>query len=148
MDKRGLRKNLYILIFMNLALILFAIVYTLYFNYTKGTEHEIKCITQEKFGIYCPGCGGSRSLNAFMHLDFYKSLFYYPAIPVAAILVLTYDVQLVITLIKKDTSYTEERKFYSFILIPIVIILTFVIRNVLLFVFKIDTLGDIIPPPP
>ena len=132
---------------MNLSLILFAIAYTLYFNLTKGTEHEIKCAVQDAIGIYCPGCGGSRSLDSFIKFDFIRSLYYYPAIPVSAVLVLIYDVRLVLSLIRKNPKYTEGLKFYSFILIPVTIILTFVIRNVLLFCFKIDTLGDFIPPP-
>ena len=147
MENKGLKKNLYIFIFMNLSLILFAIAYTLYFNLTKGTEHEIKCAVQAAAGIYCPGCGGSRSLDAFMRLDFLRSFYYYPAIPIAAVIVLIYDVRLALSLIKKNTKYTDGLRFYSFILIPIVMILTFVLRNVLLFCFKIDTLGDFIPPP-
>ena len=147
MDKRILRKNAYILIFMNLALILFAVVYTLYFNLTKGTEHEIKCYTQRTVGIYCPGCGGSRSLDAFLRFDFIKSFCYFPAIPVAAVLILIYDVRLILSLVKKNAAYTENLKFYSFILIPVVLLLTFAIRNILLFCFKIDTLGDFLPPP-
>ena len=146
MDKRILKKNLYILIFMNLSLILFAIAYTLYFNLTKGTEHDIKCAVQSAVGIYCPGCGGSRSLDAFLRLDFLRSFYCYPAIPVSAVLVLIYDVRLVLSLVKKNPAYTENLKFYSFILIPVVIILTFVLRNVLLYCFKIDTLGDFLPP--
>ena len=147
MKNSALRKNLYILIFLNLSLTIFAVAYTLYFNLTKGTEHEIKCAVQSAIGIYCPGCGGSRSLDAFLRFDFLRSLYYYPAIPVAAVLVLIYDVRLILSLVKKTTKYTSGLKFYSFISIPIIIILTFILRNILLFCFKIDTLGDFIPPP-
>ena len=140
-----LKKNFKIFIILNSVLILYAIAYSLYFNLTLGTEKEIVCVIKNTFGIYCPGCGGSRSLSAFLRLDFIKSFILYPAIPISAFLVFGYDVRLLLSLFKKNTKYTDGYKFYEFILIPIVIILTFIVRNVLLLIFKTDVIGDIIP---
>lgn len=142
--KKEIKKNLIIFSVMNLALISFAVLYTVYFEITKDTPHEIVCVFKDKFGFYCPGCGGSRSLSAFLHFDLLTSFVYYPAIPVSALVILSYDVRLILTVVKKDTKYTDTYRFYPFILIPITIILTFLIRNILLFGFGIDILGDII----
>lgn len=141
---RKLRKNLLILLILNISLIAFAVIYTLYFSLTEGTEHEIGCYVKENFHIYCPGCGGSRGLRAFLQLDFLSSFILFPAIDIAAVLVIGYDIRLLISLIKKDTSYTDNYRFFPFILIPIVILLNFVIRNILLICFGIDYIGDII----
>lgn len=142
--KKEIKKNLIIFSVMNLSLISFAVLYTLYFEITKGTPHEIVCVFKDKFGFYCPGCGGSRSLSAFLHFDLPASFIYYPAIPVSALVILSYDARLLLTVIKNNTKYTDGYRFYPFILIPITIILTFIIRNVLLFGFGIDILGDIL----
>ena len=143
-ENRKLRKNLYILIFLNAALRAFAIAYTIFFKENEGTGREILCIFKETFGFYCPGCGGSRSLYLFLRFDFLKSFILYPPITVGALVVLDYDIRLFITLIKKKSYLSDKFKFYTFILIPISIILTFLIRNLLFLVFKIDTVGDFI----
>ena len=140
-----IRKNLKILIIMNSLLLLYAIAYTLYFNLTKGSEREIVCVIKSTYGFYCPGCGGSRSLTEFMKLNFIKSFILYPAIPISALLVLGYDARLLISVIKRDSKYTDNYRFYEFILIPIAIILTFALRNILLLGFGIDIVGDILP---
>lgn len=129
---------------LNLSLISFALIYTLCVKRLEGTENEIKCFVQNTLHIYCPGCCGSRSLEAFLKFDFIKSFLLYPAIPLAAVAVLVYDTRLLLTLIKKDTRYTDGYKFKIFIIIPIAILLTFLVRNILLLGFGIDTVGDII----
>jgi len=141
-EKIMLRKNLYILIFLNLSIIAFAVFYTLIFTFINGTEREISCLFKEIFGLYCPGCGGSRSLYYFLRFSFVRSFILYPPITFGALVVLDYDIRLSITLIKKNTALTDRFRFYTFLLIPISIILTFIIRNILLIVFKIDTVGD------
>ena len=143
-EKRKLRKNLYILIFLNSALFAFAISYTVYFKEIAGTGREISCIFKETLGFYCPGCGGSRSLYHFLKLEFFRSFILYPPIIISALVVLDYDIRLTVTLIKKTTELTDRFKFYTFLLIPASIILNFIIRNLLLLVFKIDTVGDFI----
>ena len=138
-----LRKNLLILIILNLSLISFAIIYTVYFTLTEGTDAEIGCFVREKFHIYCPGCGGSRGLREFLKFNFISSFILFPPIDISAILVLFYDARLSLSLIKKDTSYTDNYRFYPFLLIPVSLLLNFIVRNVLLIFFKIDYIGDI-----
>ena len=139
----GLRKNLYILIFLNFSLLLFGIFYTAFF-FEKGDAGEFSCAFKSYFGLYCPGCGGSRSLYHFLRFEFFKSFIYYPPIIIGALVILDYDARLIITLIKKSCALTDRFKYYTFILIPISIVINFILRNLLLILFKIDTVGDII----
>ena len=139
-----LKKNLLILIVLNSSLILFAIIYTSYFLLTKDTDFEIRCVIKESLHIYCPGCGGSRSLSAFMRLDFINSFILYPAIPISALVVLSYDVRLILSIVKKDTSFTDKYRFFPFIIIAVSIILQFIVRNVFLIFFSVDIIGDIL----
>ena len=143
MDK-DLKKLLLILIILNLSLILFAVFYTLAVKSLEGTENEISCIVQKTLSIYCPGCGGSRSLRALLSFDFVKSFVLYPPILISAVAVLDYDVRLFVAIIKKKASLLTSYKFKIFLIIPISIILTFLIRNLLLLGFGIDTVGDLI----
>lgn len=143
-EKRKLRKNLYILIFTNAALFAFAVAYTVYFKEIAETGRKISCIFKETFGIYCPGCGGSRSLYHLLRFELFRSFILYPPILIGALVILDYNLRLFISIIKKRTEITDRFKFYTFLLIPASIILTFLVRNLLLLVFKIDTIGDFI----
>ena len=143
-ESKRLRKNLYILIFLNAALLAFAIAYTVYFKATEDTDREIICIFKETFGLYCPGCGGSRALYHFLNFNLFRSFVLYPPIIVSALVVLDFDLRLFVSLIKKSSEITDRFRYYTFLLIPASIILTFIVRNLLLLIFKIDTVGDFI----
>ena len=143
-DKKVLRKNLYILIFLNLSLFLFALFYTLYFNFIRDEGEGFKCAFQNLFMLYCPGCGGTRSLSALLELDFLNSFILYPPILISSFVIIEYDTRLFLSLIFKNKRFTDSYKFYTFLIIPVSIILNFLIRNILLIGFRIDTLGDFI----
>lgn len=66
------------------------------------------CIIHKLTGYYCPGCGATRSTIALLHGDFATSLFYYPAIPVAAVLFLWFAVSFV------AEKATGRRVFFHF----------------------------------
>lgn len=38
------------------------------------------CPIYENLGIYCPGCGGTRAINALMRGEIWQSLLYHPVI--------------------------------------------------------------------
>ncbi len=140
--KDTLKKNLKILIILNGSLLLSAVAYLIFFLATDKVG--IPCIIKEGFGFYCPSCGGSRALLALFRLDIYTSFIYYPPLIISALVILDYDIRLVITLIKRRSKYADNFKFYSFLIIPISVIVWFILRNILLFSFGIDTLGDFI----
>lgn len=144
MLEKRLKKNLYILIFLNLSLLLFAVAYTVYFKLSEGSDYAIECVFKKTFGIYCPGCGATRALYNLLSFNLLKSFILYPPVLISALIIFDYDARLFITLVKKNTSITDRFKYYTFLLIPISIILTFVIRNILFIFFKIDTVGDFI----
>ena len=138
-----LKKNLIILIALNFSLIIFAVVYTLLFSPGKVFNEAAECVFKERYSLYCPGCGGTRGLQSFLKFDLIGSFIYYPPIPISAIVIFIYDLKLSLTLIRGDSSITDKYRYYSFLLIPISIILSFIIKNVLLF-YGIDLIGDIL----
>ena len=46
------------------------------------------CIIHRLTGFYCPGCGATRSVLSLLSGHPWRSFFYYPAVPVAAVLLL------------------------------------------------------------
>ena len=44
----------------------------------------LPCALRTWLGIYCPGCGGSRSFRFLLHGQILQSLFYHPLVPYGA----------------------------------------------------------------
>ena len=102
------------------------------------------CIFHDVFHLYCPGCGGTRALFAFLHGQVLQSLYYNPAIVLGALLILYYEIGVLVTLIKKN----GKRYFYPkggllYFYIAIVAVFT-IVRNYLLIGFQYDMLKDFI----
>ena len=141
---QNLKKNKKILIILNSVIFIISLSYVIYFNLSEGTEFFPPCKFKESFHLYCPGCGGSRSLRALFSFDFIESFILYPPIIISSLIILYYDILLLLSIIKKDTKYTDKFKFYPMILIAVSIILTFVVRNILLIYCGYDPIGDLI----
>lgn len=142
----GERKRI-ILIFalMNFSILLITLLFCMFFNPTELIKEEVdsNCIFQNLFGIYCPGCGGTRSLGYLLSFDFINSFLYYPPITVGIILILSVEFLLIKSFKKGNLEPIKKHRFFEFLLIPISILLTFLIRNLLLFC-GVDFIGDIL----
>ena len=44
------------------------------------------CWVLEHFGVYCPGCGGTRAVEALGRGEILRSLYFHPAVPVLSAL--------------------------------------------------------------
>jgi hypothetical protein len=121
------KRSLYLFLIINISVITVSLIYNFLF------EKNIvgSCSFHDLLGFYCPGCGGSRSLNALLSFNFIKSFVFYPAIPVTSLIILYVDVLLFMSFIKNRNFLTLIRK-WMFISVCAVIILNFIIRNILL----------------
>ncbi len=129
-------KNTVIFLVLNLSVLSLSLLYN--FLFKEGLVGE--CVFLKTFGYYCPGCGGSRSLNALLSFNFIKSFIYYPPIPICAAIILYVDIKLIIAMAKNKSEANINPR--PFLLIPIAILLNFLARDVLLF-FGIDILGNV-----
>lgn len=95
------------------------------------------CIFWELWGIYCPGCGGTRSLVALAHGHILQSLWYHPLLLYCVIMYLAF--MLSHTLEKLHVPFVKGMKFREWIMygMIVVLILNFVLKNVLKFMFGI-----------
>ena len=92
------RKSIYFLIFLNLPIVIISVIYNLFFE--GGLISE--CVFRETFGLYCPGCGGSRAVNSLLKFNLLRSFLYYPPILLCAALILFLDVRLAVFLFRKN----------------------------------------------
>ena len=84
------------------------------------------CFIRELFGVYCPGCGGTRAVWALLHGQILMSLRYHPVV------VYTVVVTLYHLIFRKKPKIK-----YLFIALGI-IILNCIVKNILLLVFHIE----------
>jgi len=72
-----------------IGLVLLIITIIGYFIYQwllkdKITVHP--CLVSLFLGFYCPGCGGTRAVNALFHGKLLQSLWYHPVVPYSAVI--------------------------------------------------------------
>lgn len=95
------------------------------------------CFFWKYLGIYCPGCGGTRSLIAFLQGRFVESLWYHPLIVYGAVLYFGFMVSH--TLAGLHLFGLKGMKFragYLYGALALVVI-NFILKNVLKFCFGI-----------
>ena len=141
-----LRKKLFLIYFLPLFLLItVSIIYSVLTEEAilKG-EELVKCQFKNRFGLYCPGCGGSRALIALLKFDFLESFILFPALLIAVLILLSLYIRVFISFIKNDEKYVRGFRLNLLIIIPIVMIFYFFLRNFLLLAFEIDLIGDFI----
>ena len=55
-------------------------IYYLYVEYLLPLSPFKSCLWDKVLGIYCPGCGGTRAVEALLHGKFFTSAWYHPAV--------------------------------------------------------------------
>ncbi len=86
------------------------------------------CIVRKLYGMYCPGCGGTRAVMAFFQGHLLESLYYHPIVMYTVVMVLYH------LIFRK-----KPKVIYLYIALGI-IVLNCIARNVLLLVFHIETI--------
>lgn len=101
-----------------------------------------KCDFNMLTNMYCPGCGGTRAVIAFLNGNFVKSFLYHPFVPYCAILYIAFMAKGTLAILSKGKfCYMKFRNSYIFLGIAIILI-QFIIKNVLLLVYGIDILKN------
>ena len=97
----------------------------------------INCPIKEITGLYCPGCGITRMLQAILQLNFYQAFRYNPLLFISLPFFIFFTIEGIIT--KKDPLYN---KIPNKILITIIIIFIIygILRNLPLFDFLAPTI--------
>ena len=96
--KRQRKKHIFIFLILNVGILTLSLIYN--FLFSKGLVGD--CVFLNTVGIYCPGCGGSRSLNALINLKIIRSFIYYPTIPITALILLYVDLRIFISIVKNQ----------------------------------------------
>lgn len=99
------------------------------------------CMFHMVTGLYCPGCGGTRALIAFVHCHFIKSLYYHPVVLYGGVVYIVFMVRGTISALTNGRYQCMKYNIiYIYIAIGIIIV-QFVAKNVLLIFYGYAWLG-------
>ncbi len=92
---------------------------------------KFPCMIYETTGLYCPGCGITRSIIALIHLDLYQSFRYNPLIFILYPVLIPYIIyEGYICLFNKDDKITKKIPNKAIYLLLIIIIVYGILRNI------------------
>lgn len=98
----------------------------------------LPCALRTWLGIYCPGCGGSRSFRFLLYGQILQSLFYHPLVPYGAAVCGWYWITHTLRhLTRGRIKGMRYRNLYCYLAVAIVI-LNFIWKNVMLLAFHME----------
>lgn len=127
-NKELTKKN----IVLSLVVILLVIGYVIFLNII-----NYRCLFHEYLGIWCAGCGGTRMIISFVHLDFYQAFRWNPLLFILLIMGIIYLIVGTIVFIKKRVFMVPNVKMLFFIIGLLVVFM--IIRNIDVFSYLIPT---------
>ena len=147
------RKNLIGFTAATIALVV-AVVFMIIFRLQIDSGNELAfregtCGFSQVYHLYCPSCGGTRAVTALVNFDILGSLIANPLpIYAACLLLRIWGALLHNVLAFRSKEGSAKTKLWPVLCtwemwgILVVIVGWFILRNILLAVFKIDLLGD------
>ncbi|RDU23601.1 DUF2752 domain-containing protein [Anaerosacchariphilus polymeriproducens] len=89
------------------------------------------CLIHSLFGLYCPGCGGTRAVMSLMKGEILQSFIYHPVVPYTAAIYMIYMVTNTIQLVSKGKIKIgmKYKDIYLWIALFIIILNCF-IKNI------------------
>ena len=103
------------------------------------------CVFKVYLSCYCPGCGGTRAVDALLHGKLLQSVCFHPVPVYVLAMFLAYFIPASYTfLIRKDGKIYNWFSVNWLWGLLIVLLVNFIGRNLLLWCFHIDVLGDIL----
>lgn len=91
------------------------------------------CVLYDNFGLYCPGCGGTRAVISLLHGHLLQSLWYHPLVPYAAVLYSTFMLTQTVARLT-HYRYFHGMKFHNWYLYATIVIVAvnWILKNALL----------------
>lgn len=119
------------------------IIYTLYKIFPfPPLPFTATCAFRKLFGLYCPGCGGTRAVFLLLHGHFWNSFICHPLVPYSAIIGGWFLISQTVERISKGRLKIGMRYRDIYLWIALVIVIAnFIVKNALLLIWHMDILA-------
>ena len=104
--------------------------------YNLSITIPIPCILWSRFGVYCPGCGGTRAVIHLFHGRLLQSLWYHPLVMYVAVLYVIFMLSHTLKrlhIVKKGIKFREGYLYGAIA----VLVGNFILKNIFKFCFGI-----------
>ncbi len=101
------------------------------------------CLMHDWMHLYCPLCGGTRSVDALLRFRFSEAFRFHPLVPFFACVALVYYILAWVRLFRGKTLLAPIPKPLS-VALTVAVVAFWVLRNLLLIAFGIDPTGDLL----
>lgn len=129
---------------LNLLLLFGVLAYLLYYHISMHSAIAFShCFLRNWFGIYCPLCGGTRSLYELSRFHLLAALRYNAYVVFAAALFLVWEVATLIRFLRGRKTFYRIPK-WVYLALAVLLILFFALRAILLVAYGIDWIGDLL----
>lgn len=91
------------------------------------------CIFYNKYGLYCPGCGGTRSITSLLNGKLIQSFFYHPIILYSIVIGGYYMVSHSLSYLTSGKIRGMKFRIIYIILFVVLMLLNFAFKNILIY---------------
>ena len=136
----SLEDQLYII---GLCLLLAAPLIVIAYHYLRARLPilAMPCLLHTFTGYYCPGCGGTRAVDALLHLQLWRSFCYHPLVPYGAAVYLWFMVSHTIEKLSRYRLRIGMKWNPAWLWIALIIlVLNVLVKDGALLLFRIDLL--------
>ncbi|MBQ7346965.1 MAG: DUF2752 domain-containing protein [Clostridia bacterium] len=106
------------------------------------TQFVSGCLLHDHFFLYCPLCGGTRALEAMLHLDFFTAWQDNALVVVLAVFVIAADIVALVRLFRGHERLLPLPA-WSWIVLVVLMVAYAVLRNYLMIAHGYDPVGDL-----
>lgn len=141
----SLRRRLLLLPLFTLALCAVSVIYSYMSVFSlPETFNVTSCYIRTQTGFICPGCGGSRALAMLLCIRPVFSFLLNPLPLTGAVLLLYANILAAVSYAKDDPKYIRRFDLRLIIIIPVLLILYCLIRNIVFFTQGVDPIKYVI----
>ena len=92
------------------------------------------CSLNSNYGLYCPGCGGTRAVDYLLHGQFILSTWYHPVVPYVAVYFNCYVISHSLNILTNGKCKAMAfRPVYFYVMIAIILIQWIVKNTIVIF---------------
>lgn len=115
--------------FMIIQLLIFLTIISTYIILnTKMIKYVPECVFYKKYGLLCPGCGGTRFMISLSNLNFVKAFYIHPVFFMLMSYLLMLDIVYIINVILK--KHISIFKWWHIVLWGILLLIYTIFRNI------------------